>query len=320
MPLGRSAFPGGVSTKSDPRDNSRSLRIIYSERMFRNVVKPIVTFWRKPVLAAGLLLFLLSGRGWSADAAAAPKPGKGKTLDLGGGVKMEFVWCPPGEFVMGSPPSETGRFSDETPHWVTLTKGFYLGKFEVTQAQWERVMGANPSHYKGADLPVESVSWDDCQEFVKKLGSGARLPTEAEWEYACRAGTTTAWSFGNSVLDAGKYAWYGQWEWDGTKSVKVPGGNAEEKTHQVGQKLPNAWGLYDMHGNVWEWCADWDGAYPKGVVTNPPGAPADSNRVNRGGGWNFSAWFCRSANRYRGAPTLRDVSTGLRVAFTPPEE
>jgi formylglycine-generating enzyme required for sulfatase activity len=177
------------------------------------------------------------------------------------GMKLNLI--PPGEFAMGSPKSEPGRWDDETQHLVKITKPFYLSAHEVTQAQYEQVMGKNPSYFsvsgngKGrvsgdtSQLPVERVSWNDAVEFCRKLsdeeGVEYRLPTEAEWEYACRAGTTTAYSFGNDVAQLGEYAWYAD--------------NSENTSHAVGEKKPNAWGLYDMHGNVWEWCQDWFGPY-----------------------------------------------------------
>ncbi len=223
---------------------------------------------------------------------------------------MAFCFIPPGVFNMGSPAGEVGRFADEVQHRVTLTHGFYLGKCPVTQAQWERVMGANPSHFKGADLPVETVSWDDCQTFLRKFGSGARLPTEAEWEYACRAGTTTALNNGTALtsvkgpcpnLDA--VAWYDQ--------------NSRGTTHPVGLKQPNGWGLHDMHGNVWEWCSDRCGEYPTGGVTNPQGAQDGTNRMGRGGSWVSYANYCRVAYRINNAPAYRDNVYGLRAILPP---
>ncbi|MBR0237028.1 MAG: SUMF1/EgtB/PvdO family nonheme iron enzyme [Thermoguttaceae bacterium] len=212
------------------------------------------------------------------------------------GVEFAFIWCPAGTFMMGSPSSESGRDNDETQHQVTLTKGFWMMETEVTQKQWKAVMGNNPSNFKGDDLPVESVSWNDCQEFCKKctqLGLPVQLPTEAQWEYACRAGTTGAYS-GN--LD--EMAWY----WD----------NSNKTTHSVGTKKPNAWGLYDMHGNVWEWCQDWKADYPSGSVTDPAGPSSGSVRVIRGGSWCYIARFCRSAIRYSSAPDNRDDLLGFR--------
>ncbi|MDO4575855.1 MAG: SUMF1/EgtB/PvdO family nonheme iron enzyme [Planctomycetia bacterium] len=230
------------------------------------------------------------------------------------GVEYAFRWCPAGSFMMGSPSSETGRDDDETQHRVTLTKGFWMLETEVTQAMWESVMGDNPSNFKGSDLPVEKVSWDDCQEFCQKLrsqGLNVQLPTEAQWEYACRAGTTTALNNGKNLTDEeyncahlNEVAWY---DWQ----------NENMTTHVVGQKKPNAWGLYDMHGNVWEWCADWKGDYPSYSVTDPTGPASGSYRVNRGGCWVSSAKYCRSANRDSNTPTDRYSDLGFRPVLVP---
>ncbi|MBQ7188204.1 MAG: formylglycine-generating enzyme family protein [Kiritimatiellae bacterium] len=226
--------------------------------------------------------------------------GEVKTLTLPGGAEMRFRWCPAGTFTMGSPESEDGRDGDETQHQVTLTRGFWLGETPVTQKQWKSVMGDNPSVFKGANLPVEEVSWNDCQEFIQKvnaaLNCGARLPTEAEWEYACRAGTSGAYG-GTGELD--EMGWYDK--------------NSGDKTHPVGQKKPNAWGLYDMHGNVWEWCSDWYGDYPSGSVTDPTGPSSGSSRVLRGGSWGCNARDCRSASRGRDYPGFRDYYGGFRL-------
>ena len=218
-----------------------------------------------------------------------------------------MVWIKPGTFEMGSPSSEEGRDDDERQHRVTLTKGFWMGKYEVTQAQWQAVMGSDPSRFKGSNLPVEQVSWNDCQEFIRKLnakGQGTfRLPTEAEWEYACRAGSRTRFCFGDSDSDLGEYGWYGS-NWGGT-------------THSGGQKRPNAWGLYDIHGNVWEWCQDWYGDYPSGNVTDPRGPGTGTYRVVRGGGWYYAPARCRSALRSGNAPGNRRGRLGFRVVRTP---
>ena len=234
-----------------------------------------------------------------------PSPARTLTLDLGGAVTMELVLIPAGEFMMGSPNSESGRESEEGPqHRVRITKPFYMGKYEVTQAQYERIMGKNPSKFKGASNPVEEVSWNDATEFCRKLsqrsGRKVRLPTEAEWEYACRAGSTTRFCFGDNDNGLGNYAWY----------LINSGG----KTHPVGAKRANAWGLHDMHGNVWEWCADWDGLYPSGAVSDPSGPRSGSSRVLRGGSWHAYGRHCRSAGRYGSGPTGRCYSLGFRVA------
>lgn len=236
--------------------------------------------------------------------AANPLPRNTETIDLGGGITMEFVLIPSGSFLMGSAP-EIGD-ADETPqHEVTITHAYYLGKYEVTQEQWEKVMGQNPSAFKGPRRPVDSVSWNDCQVFLallhKKTGRNFALPTEAEWEYACRAGSTTRWSFGDDPLAAPEFAWLD--------------GNSERTTYPVGQKKPNAWGLYDMHGNVWEWCSDWyTHPYPASHVTDPraPGPLPHTSPVLRGGGWGEHALNARSAYRNCSSPDEGHDGTGLR--------
>jgi formylglycine-generating enzyme required for sulfatase activity len=222
-----------------------------------------------------------------------------RTVDLGGGVNMEFVLIPAGTFTMGS-----AKCSNATPHQVTLTKPFCLGKYEVTQEQWQAVVGSNPSEFKGPKNPVEKVSWEDCQKFLRKLqekvpGQTFRLPTEAEWEYACRAGSTTMYCYGSHADGLGEYAWCDS--------------NSGRTTHPVGEKKPNAWGLYDMHGNVMEWCQDLYGAYESGAVTDPVGPPSGLNRVMRGGSWNRSATICRSVDRRNPSSTTRLNDGGLRV-------
>jgi formylglycine-generating enzyme required for sulfatase activity len=235
---------------------------------------------------------------------------QGLVKEISNSIGMQFVLIPAGEFMMGSNDGD----SDERPvHRVLLTKPFYLGKYEVTQGEWERVMGNNnPSQYKGDPRrPVESVSWDALQEFIKRINareSGARyrLPTEAEWEYAARAGSTTVHSFGNDAAQLGYYAWYGD--------------NAGSSTHPVGQKLSNAWGLHDIHGNVWEWVQDWysDKYYAQSPPENPPGPQPGSNRVARGGSWGAGAWGCRSADRNNDAPGSRGGDLGFRLLSTWP--
>lgn len=233
--------------------------------------------------------------------------GRDLALDLGEGVSMEFVWIEPGVFAMGSPLDEDDRDADEVQHVVTLTDGFWMGKFEVTQEQWNRVMSDNPSRFRGAKRPVENISWNDCQLFIMALnqnvairdqmsGGAARLPTEAEWEYACRAGTTGAYA-GNPVA----MAWCGA--------------NSNSQSHPVGQMTANAMGLYDMHGNVWEWCQDVYGDYPRGEVTNPAGLSSGESRVLRGGGWDLGLQVARSANRFRLQSSRRSPVYGFRLAL-----
>ncbi|MGI9445090.1 MAG: formylglycine-generating enzyme family protein [Rubripirellula sp.] len=218
-------------------------------------------------------------------------------------IGMKFKLIPAGTFTMGE---------GKEAHEVTLTKSFKMGVHEVTQAEYEQVMGVNPSKFKGANNPVEMVTWEDAVEFCRRLseltaekaaGNVYRLPTEAEWEYVCRAGTTTKFSFGDDESEFGEYAWHR--------------GNSNYKTHPVGGKKPNAWGLYDMHGNVWEWCQDWYGDYPSGTVTDPTGAAQGSIRVLRGGSRYITAEFCRSAYRGGGLPSIRDSSHGFRVSLSP---
>jgi formylglycine-generating enzyme required for sulfatase activity len=235
-------------------------------------------------------------------------------------IGMKLVLIPKGTFMMGSPESEEGRYEDEVQHEVTLTKDFYLGVTEVTQAQYQKVMGENPSHFQGdkvqsesSNHPVERVSWEDAVDFCKKLselpeekkaGRVYRLPTEAEWEYACRAGSKAAYGFGDERDSLGDYAWFMQ--------------NLGGKTHRVGEKKPNAWGLYDMHGNIWEWCNDSYGEYPKGAVSDPTGSREGSIRVIRGGGWGDVAASCRSADRDGNGPSFRIFCNGFRVALSSP--
>jgi len=230
---------------------------------------------------------------------------------------MKFVYIKPGSFMMGSPSSEQGREYDERQHRVTLTQGFKMQTTEVTQGQWREVMGSNPSHFKncGDNCPVENVSWDDVQAFIRKLNSKEgpgryRLPTEAEWEYAARAGSTTAFANGDITellkcgydtnLDA--MGWYC--------------GNSNEKTHPVAQKKPNAWGLYDMHGNVQELCQDWyEKTYPSGSVTDPEGPLLGRARVYRGGSWLKSTSGTRSAFRGYNWPKESNYTQGFRLVL-----
>ena len=242
---------------------------------------------------------------------ANPKAGTRKTLTISG-VERAFRYCPPGTFLMGSPEDEEGRCDDETQHVVTLTKGFWLLETPVTQEMYESLTGKNPSCFSStgygardvegldtARFPVENVNWIDCQVFVRKLNICGcaprffefRLPTEAEWEYACRAGTTTPYFWGTS-LNGDKANCDGNYP-SGTDCA----GPYLNRTTEVGRYAPNAWGLYDMHGNVWEQCADYYGAYPSGAQTDPTGPTSGSRWVLRGGSWDSRAKSCRSANR-----------------------
>lgn len=271
---------------------------------------------QRPALAAGCVLLTcwLAGTGCDRDAAnpggaAGVVPRAKNTspaLDpnnlpktMAGVAGIELVLIPAGEFTMG----ETGGEPDEQPaRRIVISQPFYLGKYEVTQAQWKQIMGNNPSKFVGDDLPVDSVSWKDVQTFIQRLNDAGdpffyRLPTEAEWEYACRAGTTGKYA-GN--LDAA--AWYFD--------------NAGGKTHPVGKKAPNAFGLHDMHGNVREWCQDWydDFYYKKGPTDDPTGPTNGLWRVIRGGSYLANSAACRSAVRYKLDPELKLDSVGFRIA------
>ena len=247
------------------------------------------------------------------EAARQQSPNEVLAVSIGSGVEMKFVWVPHGTFLMGSPENELERADNETRHRVTLTKGFYLGIHQVTQAQWQAVMGSNPSKFKGDDLPVEMVSWNDCQEFVKKLGEKTgkrfRLPTEAEWEYACRAGTTTPFNFGETIsTDQANY--------DGNHTYgKGKNGVYREKTTPVGTFPANAWGLHDMHGNVWEWCLDWYGDYQKEDKKDPFDSNIGTARVLRGGSWFDYPRSCRSGRRNGIEPGRRGGYYGCRVVL-----
>ena len=223
------------------------------------------------------------------------------------GVSFEMVRVEGGTFRMGATSEQGSEACDnEKPvHSVTLS-GYYIGKTEVTQALWKAVMGSNPSKFIGDNLPVEMVSWDDCQEFIRKLnsmtGQNFRLPTEAEWEFACRGGNNSRGYKYSGSNNLGSVAWYD--------------GNSGNKTHPVGTKAPNELGIYDMSGNVWEWCADWYGDYSSGAQTNPTGPYGGSNRVYRGGSWNYDVGRCRSSNRDFYYPWIRDIILGLRLALS----
>ena len=237
-------------------------------------------------------------------------PPKNFTNSLG----MKFAWIPPGSFMMGSPKEEKEREENEILHKVTLTKGFYMGIYTVTQEEWQAVMGNNPSKFQGEkNLPVEMVSWDDCQGFIKKLREKDkkqyRLPTEAEWEYACRAGTTTPFHFGETIsTDQANFD-------GGTVYGNGKGGVFRRKTTQVGSFTDNAFGLYDMHGNVWQWCQDWYGDYPQKEVVDPQGTEKGKFRVLRGCSWYHFPQYCRSACRFRNGPGYRHYGIGFRLCF-----
>jgi formylglycine-generating enzyme required for sulfatase activity len=230
-----------------------------------------------------------------------------------------LVFIPPGTFRMGSPTTEADRWAQEGPQTeVILPRGFWIGRYEVTQAEYETVTGTNPSAFPGdPNRPVETVNWFEATDYCERLtqrerGLGRipantqyRLPSEAEWEYACRAWTSTRFSYGEDpdYANLSDYAWYFD--------------NRRSSTQPVGQKLPNPWGIHDLHGNVWEWCQDWLAPYPGGVVIDPQGPLSGVERVFRGGGWSFAAFYARSAHRWGFSPDVRGNGLGLRVVLAP---
>ena len=243
--------------------------------------------------------------------AERPEPPREITNAFG----MKLIRIAPGEFSMGSPSGEEGRNSDEGAYRVRITRAYYIGATEVTQAQFRSVMGENPSRYEGDNLPVECVSFDQVQEFLRRLsgreGKTYRLPTEAEWEYACRAGSTTPFAFGGTIsTDQANY-----------NGLEVYGagrkGLNRRRPIAVASLAANGWGLYDMHGNVYEWCQDWHTAYPSGTRIDPQGPGAGTFRVLRGGSFRDWPETCRSANRYRYIPNRRYTNIGFRAVLVP---
>jgi formylglycine-generating enzyme required for sulfatase activity len=300
--------------------------------------------WFGLVLLSGLLVVPgLALLGWTR--APAPLPRK-RAKGFSNSIGMKLVLIPAGKFTMGSPPTEKHRDDDEQQHEVTITKAFYLGVYEVTQGQWRAVMGKdnNPSFFSktggGKDsvkglseeeldhFPVECVSWKEILTFLEKLnalpaekksGVEYRLPTEAQWEYACRGGATSSQPFNldgkpSASLGSTQANFHGNYPYGGADKGPDLG-----RTSKVGSYKPNAFGLYDMHGNVWEWCADWYGQdyYGKGPERDPPGPADGSDRVIRGGGWGLDGRYCRAAVRDRRRPSYRDYNRGFRVAAVP---
>ena len=229
------------------------------------------------------------------------------------GVRQKLRWIVPGEFMMGSPKGEAERIDDEIQHRVVLTQGFWLADTACTQGLWQAVMGENPSSFESEDRPVEGVSWDDAQRFIERLngivpGQQFRLPTEAEWEYACRAGTKGPFWFGDQITTD-------EVNYDGNYPyAKGPKGQYRKKTVPVKELPCNGWGLYQMQGNVWEWCRDWYGDYDLNAVEDPAGPAEGSERVLRGGSWVGSGRFVRSAIRYAPVPGSRFARYGFRLA------
>ena len=275
-------------------------------------------------LLSGLLPLILAAPLLAAAAEPPAQPARDAAVE--NSIGMKLVVIPAGSFMMGSPEDERGRNADEQPHRVEITSGFYLGAYEVTQRQYELVMEENPSQFAStggfaervanqetASHPVDSVSWHEAVRFCERLsqlpaeqaaGRSYRLPTEAEWEYACRAGSDTIWHFGIELDRLRNYAWYRDPPW-------------QQRTYPVGQKLPNAFGLYDIYGNVWEWCSDWYAAdyYSHSPAANPQGPEQGETKVIRGGSWYSIAASCRNAARESDPPTVVDPDTGFRVVM-----
>lgn len=290
------------------------------EKSFWRTLPGILTGIAAVISAIGGLILALNAAGIIDNTPVTPTPTPVATYNLTPTIiptstptltptppNMEFVLISTGKFDMGSPANDTYSWESERPvHHVKIASAFYMGKYEITQKQWRDIMGTNPSDFKGDDLPVENVSWNEVQNFIQKLNQKEetnkyRLPSEAEWEYAARAGTTTMYSFGNDESELGEYAWYAE--------------NSGDKTHPVGQKNPNKWGLYDIHGNVWEWVqdswhADYDGAPDDGSAWEDG---SGAHRVNRGGGWYDVAGSCRLAGRIGSNPDLRYYGFGFRL-------
>ena len=278
---------------------------------------------QNPVMAGNAGRVVLGRRSATDEISEGSRAGEVRSFTDSG---VKFCWCPAGSFRMGSPPTEADRSDNESPVDVTLTQGFWLGQTEVTQGQWESVMESRPWLGKefvreGATYPAVYVNWDDATSYCVKLtereqkagkipsGWSYRLPSEAEWEYACRAGTRMAFSFGEDAEVLDQYAWFN----------KKAGDVGANYAHTVGQKKPNAWGLHDLQGNVWEWCGDWYDAKLSGG-RDPQGPSGGSRRVYRGGSWLSSAWGCRSAYRGGFVPSIRNSSLGFRVALSPSED
>jgi formylglycine-generating enzyme required for sulfatase activity len=280
-----------LERRADAQSAAQALTLLHTQGHVVEAAQWLARLTDTPELQALRAATLAHAEGWPVS------PLQALTKDLlSGGYRL----IPAGSFVMGSPKGEEGRDDDETQHPVEITQPFLLKTMPVTQGEWLALMGDHPAYVPGDDRdPVERVSWEEaarfCEVLSEQTGGMYRLPTEAEWEYACRADTTAA-RYGD--LDA--IAWY----WD----------NANDATQPVGQKQPNAWGLYDMLGNVWEWCLDWYGQYSSKPQRDPQGSPSSDDRVIRGGAWYNDAQFCRAAQRGNDTPSNRDLSIGFRPA------
>lgn len=298
------------------KNGGTGFRVVRTQRAGRKVQSVLPDLYREPLdFCTGLDLLpaevpAMKVRPLQGKPRCAEKPDRSRAkresdliVNVAPGVNIHLRLIQPGTFWMGSPEDEPGRYEDELRHHVTLSKPYYLGKFPVTQDQWEAIMETNPSYSKGKKKPVENVTWEDCQQFILRLQArtgltGFRLPTEAEWEYACRAGTTSAYSFGPTLH---------------TEEANFLGSGIGTTT-PVGRYPANAWGLHDMHGNVWEWIADWFGEYPPVPVTDPIGPRTGKYHITRGGAFLNRASVVRAADRNVIGPPFRNGATGFRLA------
>ena len=287
----------------------------------REITKRVIVL---PTLCAGVLLGGC-GNDPAPKIVIANEPKQGISFVVPD-LSLSMLWCPPGTFHMGSPENEGSRDLDEVRREVTLTQGFWLGKHEVTQAQWEKIMGNNPSHFKGPSLPVEKMSWDGARTFCRKLtlcerkagrlpqGWAYQLPTEAQWEYACRAGAQTAWSFGDSPKEISKYANFADKN-SGLQGSEKEHDDGFEFTAPVGSYPANAWEFHEMHGNVFEWCSDWYDKPMPVAARDPLGPLVGTERIFRGGSWALPSVFTRSARRDKNLPILESGFLGFRLSL-----
>ncbi len=320
MTVQRSALMEAWPTDEDLEDWATRIKAVVAERDRRGRIDRLWADYRQRLADRELYRAdrALASLGALGADTAGERAKLVRTVRLPGGGDMRFRWIPPGEFLMGSPDSEAGRSADEARRRVTLSKGFWLGETEVTQAQWASVTGHSPSEFEGAKRPVENVTWRDVLGFINRMNEAAgrqryRLPTEAEWEYACRAGAATPFYTG-SRLSADQANYDGNYPYGGG-----PKGVYRRETSPVASFAPNAWGLYDMHGNVWEWIADRYAPYENGPVVDPQGADLIryTERVVRGGGWGDFAERCRCAARFKKRPRDHFNVIGFRVVSEP---
>ena len=311
-PFGSDVYVDGVKVGQSPRVFNGVLvgnhNVEISKSGYATSRQTVTISEGQTASISGSLTSSASSSGTNALSSSSSSPsGNTITIPVKNGISIEMVKVEAGSFNMGATPEMQAPYEVEKPvHRVTLTNNYYIGKYEVTQALWKIVMGSNPSNFKGDNLPVENVSWNNCQKFISKLnkltGKSFRLPTEAEWEFAARGGNKSRGYLYSGSNAIGDVAWYE--------------GNSSFMTHAVGTKQPNELGIYDMTGNVWEWCQDWYDSYSSSPQTNPTGAVSGSYRVDRGGSWNCLARSCRASCRDRCTPDYRNNSCGLRLVLS----